>query len=122
MDYESDDSFVVADGESEVMQDDSEDGFEPLREAGKPRDRPKRQLGPPITIDEKLEELNSIHRAVVEDFLIHAKKKCKEVSLEGPRTVLLFGLIMVDSHPKWSSRTTLHRRCSERNGYQFPCR
>ena len=81
-DDDSDDNFIVADDELEESQDDSEDGFEPLREAGKSRNNTKRQLGPPITMDEKLEELNSIHLAVVEDFLIYAKKKCKEVSLE----------------------------------------
>ena len=81
--YGPDDHFIVADEEMEETQDDSEDGFEPVREATKPRTRTKRQLGPPITIDEKLEGLNSIHKAVVEDFLIHAKRKCKEVSLKG---------------------------------------
>lgn len=82
----SDEDFVVADDEMEEAQDDSEDGFEPLREAGTTRSTGKRQLGPPITTDEKLKSLNSIHLAVVEDFLFHAKKQSKKVSLRAEFT------------------------------------
>lgn len=78
--YSLDDDFVVPDGE-EASDDASDYGFEPMREAGKPRRVIKKQLGPPITIDEKLENLNQIHRAVVEDFLIRAKEESKKVSL-----------------------------------------
>ena len=79
-DYGTNDNVVVPDGE-EGTCDESNDGFEPLREAGKPRKRSKRTLGPPILIDEQLDRLNIIHRAVVEDFFDHAKKKCTDVSL-----------------------------------------
>ena len=42
-DYPTDNLFVV--GNDELSGEDSEDGFEPLREAGKPRSLAKRQLG-----------------------------------------------------------------------------
>lgn len=62
-------------------EDDSDDGFEPLREAGKPRSPTKRQLGPPITIDEKIARLNDMHQSIVEGFLIAAKKQSEDVSI-----------------------------------------
>ncbi len=78
--YSIDDDFVVPDDE-EVSPAESDDGFEPLREVGKSRPVSKKHPGPPITVDEKMEGLNSIHRAVVEDFLIQAKEESKKVSL-----------------------------------------
>ena len=67
------DDFVVSD-------DEESDGFEPVRKAGKPRITRKRQLGPPITTDQKLEKLNSIHRLVVDDFVGQAKEESARVS------------------------------------------
>lgn len=61
-------------------EDESEDGFGPIREKGQPRSVSKRPLGPPITIDEKLEMLNDIHRMVVEGFLTNAKELSQSVS------------------------------------------
>ena len=69
------------DDPSETEDNSSDDVLGPIREAGKPQRSKKRQLGPPITIDEKLEKLNSTHRIVVEDFLIRANKASKDVSL-----------------------------------------
>lgn len=77
------DNFVISDDEaynSEENDEEEEEGFEPIREAGKPQ-RTTRQLGPPITTDEKLERLNPTHRMVVEDFVIHAKNLSENVSL-----------------------------------------
>ena len=62
-------------------EDESEDGFAPIRVRRQPRNASRRSLGPPITIDEKLERLNDIHRMVVEDFLSNAKELSQKVSL-----------------------------------------
>jgi bloom syndrome protein len=36
-------------------------------------------VGPPITIDQKMERLDHLHRAVVEDFEVTAKRYLQEV-------------------------------------------
>lgn len=78
------DDFVVDDDDDEgpllETEDESEDGFGPIREKEQSQNTSKRSLGPPITIDEKLERLNSIHRMVVEDFLQNAKELSQKVS------------------------------------------
>lgn len=77
------DDFVVDDDEdglSHETDDESEDGFGPIRENGQSRSVAKTPLGPPITIDEKLERLNDIHRMVVEEFLRNAKELSQKVS------------------------------------------
>ena len=89
------DSFVVADGYtsaasrrgSRVMyrfddygDDDDDDGaFAPLPSPPPSRvnrlgKNPKRQVGPPITTDERMESLDPTHQMLVEDFMIHAKR------------------------------------------------
>jgi len=79
-----DDNFVVGDDEEdaviETTEDEFEESFEPVRVKGKPRSVTKRPLGPPITIDEKIERLNRIHQIVVEDFLNTAKQQSQKVS------------------------------------------
>lgn len=77
------DDFVVDDDEDGLLNDtddESQDGFGPIREKGRSRSVLKRPLGPPITIDDKLERLNSIHRMVVDDFLQNAKELSQKVS------------------------------------------
>ena len=78
------DDFVVDDDDEEgpllETEDESEDGFGPIREKEQSQNISKRSLGPPITIDEKLERLNSIHGMVVEDFLQSAKELSQKVS------------------------------------------
>ena len=78
----SKDDFVISDEEDafEEPDYDSEYGFEPVREQGQPQRSSKRQLGPPITTDEKIERLNNIHRMVVDDFLNNAKLLSQKVS------------------------------------------
>lgn len=66
--------------------DDESDGFEPLRVAGRPRNDTGHEVGPPITIDQKMERLDHLHRAVVEDFEVTAKRYLQEVR---PHRVLL---------------------------------
>ncbi|KAJ5550165.1 hypothetical protein N7461_004863 [Penicillium sp. DV-2018c] len=55
------------------LSDDDSDGFEPVRVTGKPRRAKTHQMGPPITSDQKLDQLDHMHRVVVEDFQEHAK-------------------------------------------------
>ena len=76
------DDFVDDDDDAPLFETDneSEDGFAPIREKEQSRTGSKRALGPPITIDEKLERLNTIHRMVVEDFLQNAKELSQKVS------------------------------------------
>lgn len=77
------DDFVVADDDDGApfgTDSESEDGFGPIMGKEQSRSLSKRALGPPITIDEKLERLNAIHRMVVEDFLQNAKELSQKVS------------------------------------------
>lgn len=72
---------MVSDNDFQESEEDSEDQFESIREAGiSPRSK-KRKLGPPITIDEKLERLNETHRIVIEEFLLYAKRESDNVCL-----------------------------------------
>lgn len=63
--------------------DDDSDGFEPIRVVGKQRRDNTRELGPPITSDQRMDQLDHLHRAVVEDFEVTAKRYLQEVSLAG---------------------------------------
>lgn len=70
--------------------DDESDGFEPIRVVGKQRRENARELGPPITSDQRMDQLDHLHRAVVEDFEVTAKRYLQDVScrkLIGPAGV-----------------------------------
>ena len=70
--------------EDDYSDDDKDsDGFERIRVAGKPNREKKRKLGPPITGDGKLDNLDPLHLMVVEDFMAYAKEECQKVSLLG---------------------------------------
>jgi bloom syndrome protein len=56
--------------------------FEPIRDRGIPPRETKRQLGPPITDDEKLARLNPTHRHVLDDFMGNAKKESSTIMLQ----------------------------------------
>lgn len=60
--------------------DDDSDGFEPIRVAGRTGNQSTREMGPPITSDQRLDRLDHLHRAVVEDFEVTAKRYLQEVS------------------------------------------
>lgn len=73
------DTFIVSDPEDEDYaeyneSDDEDDAFEPIRTTTNSRSR-KRELGPPITTDAALEDLNEIHQDVLHNFVDEAKKK-----------------------------------------------
>lgn len=61
--------------------EDESDGFEPIRVVGKERRENARELGPPITNDQKMDQLDHLHRAVVEDFEVTAKRFLQDVKL-----------------------------------------
>ena len=94
------DNFVVSDAEDQSFKGSDEDeevAFEPIRKAGKRQTPRKRQLGPPVTTDEKLDRLNETHRMVVDDFVINAKKECEKVSRKirlQKRMLLIFQLLI----------------------------
>lgn len=56
------------------------DGFEPIRVAGRESRRRERQVGPPITEDTRLAELDETRRMLVDDFVTNAKSLCQQVS------------------------------------------
>lgn len=65
--------------EEDSSDDSGSDGFEPLRVAGKRPREQTNQLGPPITRDQKMDQLDHLHRAVVEDFEVTAKRFLQDV-------------------------------------------
>lgn len=54
--------------------DDSDDAFEPVKKSAPRRTRHAAELGPPITTDNRMDEINEVHRDVVENFVTEAKK------------------------------------------------
>lgn len=81
--YEND-SFVVPDGD--VTEDDD---FRPIREGKQRRLEPSRRkpLGNPITQDHRMEEINEIHKDVIDHFLGEAKRICQDIQMKkGLRT------------------------------------
>lgn len=68
----------------EDSNDEDEDisSFAPVRDRGGPVPSRQRQIGPPITIDKKLERLNPTHRHIVEDFVDHAKKQSRTIMMQ----------------------------------------
>ena len=72
------DGFVLSDNE-DASADDESDGFEPIKEAGRTRKQRGSRIGPPITTDSKLEQLDDLHRDVVENFVIEAERLGQKV-------------------------------------------
>ena len=73
------DDFVVGDGDEEEDDDDEDDGFEPVRVAGKQRRSRRPEIGPPITRDTRLDELDETHQMIVDDFMATAQKESKKL-------------------------------------------
>lgn len=67
----------------QVVESDSEgdSDFEPIRQAGRAKATKKRSLGPPITIDEKLANLDDMHRHILDDFVEKARKAVKKIMM-----------------------------------------
>ena len=77
------DGFVTSD-DDEYMDEADEDseGFEPVRRAGVTLAPRKRQLGPPITTDEKMASLNELHKDIVAMFVQEAERICNDIHLK----------------------------------------
>ncbi|KAH7085382.1 hypothetical protein BKA63DRAFT_458851 [Paraphoma chrysanthemicola] len=69
------DGFVVAD-------DHFDDGFAPIREAKSSKARKTKALGAPITVDERMAELDDEQQCILIDFVTGAKSKRKEIMLQ----------------------------------------
>ena len=83
----ADDGFVVSDDQSSTAESSGTDYFEPVRNSENTRSRGRPPLGPPITVDESMGQLDDIHRMVVEDFVRVAKVEGEKVSIY--HTILL---------------------------------
>lgn len=60
--------------------DDDQDDFEPVRGAAAPqKTHKKRDLGMPITMDERMDALDMIHRDVVDNFVEEGKRECQKI-------------------------------------------
>ncbi|KAL4768787.1 hypothetical protein BDW60DRAFT_225487 [Aspergillus nidulans var. acristatus] len=58
------------------------DGFEKVRIAGREERKKKIIPGPPITQGDRFDQLDHLHRAVAEDFMVYAKNYCQEVVMD----------------------------------------
>lgn len=67
------------DGSYYESEDEFEDPCQPTSGSRTPPMRQKKRLGPPITIDDKIQRLDRIHRYAVEDFMVHATNECRKV-------------------------------------------
>jgi bloom syndrome protein len=65
--------------DSFLVDDEDDDDFVPLREAGKTKQKKSRELGPPITKDVTMDRLSSAHRELVEDFVDNAKEEGRKI-------------------------------------------
>lgn len=72
------DSFVISDPDDDY-EDEEEDIFEPIRTTTAPHSRKQRELGPPITTDEKLAGLSVMHQLIVEGFVEEAKVEAQKI-------------------------------------------
>ncbi|KAL4895097.1 hypothetical protein BDV59DRAFT_159798 [Aspergillus ambiguus] len=58
------------------------EGFEPVRIAGQPKRNKRHVPGPPITQDHRFDQLDPLHKAVAEDFMVYAKNYCQDLVLK----------------------------------------
>ena len=73
--------FVIPDEYNSDYEDsDDTEAFEPVRVKGTATKSSKRALSARITTDQEMAALNPIHRDIVEQFLILAKKESEEVN------------------------------------------
>ncbi|PYH37379.1 RecQ family helicase MusN [Aspergillus neoniger CBS 115656] len=75
--------FRYQGGAGDTTDDDADsDGFERIRIAGKPAQEKRRTPGPPITQDRRFEQLDPLHKAVAEDFMVYAKNYCQDLVMQ----------------------------------------
>ncbi|EEH11469.1 RecQ family helicase MusN [Histoplasma capsulatum G186AR] len=67
----------------DVLEDEDEsDGFEPIRDAGLQRRSSGRDLGPPITNDGKISQLDPLQSIIVDEFMFYAKNTCHDIMMK----------------------------------------
>lgn len=88
------------------------DGFERIRIAGKPNRSKKSTVGPPITNDIRMKELDPSHRLIVEEFVRQAKEECDTVCRSWPPKSRYLILCMLRSRWRRISETNLSRTLS----------
>ncbi|OAX79547.1 hypothetical protein ACJ72_06134 [Emergomyces africanus] len=70
-------------GQDSLEKDDDEsDGFEPIRDAGLHGRSYDNDLGPPITDDGKLSQLDPLQTIMIDEFMFYAKKTCDEIMMK----------------------------------------
>ncbi|KAL4921543.1 hypothetical protein BDW62DRAFT_130314 [Aspergillus aurantiobrunneus] len=70
----------TADAESD--SDSDSDGFEKIRVGGRKERKQKNLPGPPIAQDHRFDQLDPLHKAVAEDFMVYAKNYCQNVVIQ----------------------------------------
>ena len=116
----ADDGFVGSDDQRSTTESSDTDYFEPVRDSRNTQSRGRPPLGPPITVDESMRQLDDIHRMVVEDFVRVAKVEGEKVY---PTRVLKIGsrlTSMIDSKHQKSSSAAIHRYALSADGHSFP--
>ncbi|THC95975.1 hypothetical protein EYZ11_004522 [Aspergillus tanneri] len=58
------------------------DGFEQIRIPGKQQGSKKHTPGPPITQDQRFNQLDPLHKTIAEDFMVYAKNHCQDLVLK----------------------------------------
>ena len=106
-------------GHLSAAEDDDSDGFESIRIAGRPNPRKTPVVGPPITDDRKLVNLDGLHQLVLDDFLGRAKTLCHSVC-SFPTTLQAILTGQADHDGEGSSNTTILGQHSARDGHPFP--
>ncbi|KAL1956538.1 hypothetical protein VTO42DRAFT_7102 [Malbranchea cinnamomea] len=64
-----------------VDEDEDTDGFQPIREAGKPLRSSRRAIGPPITSDRIRQNYDDPRQIISDDFAVNAKKECRKIMI-----------------------------------------
>ncbi|KAL4936111.1 hypothetical protein BDV06DRAFT_228205 [Aspergillus oleicola] len=67
---------------AESDSDMDSDGFEPIRVPGREERKEMNAPGPPITQDHRFDQLDPLHKAVAEDFMVYAKNYCQDVVMQ----------------------------------------
>ncbi|KAL4955948.1 hypothetical protein BDW69DRAFT_182026 [Aspergillus filifer] len=92
---------------AESDSDMDSDGFEPIRVPGREERKENSTPGPPITQDHRFDQLDPLHKAVAEDFMVYAKNYCQDVAMQKnlrnqPFTdTILREMVMVFPQDKW---------------------
>lgn len=68
--------------DSSEDEEDQDEGFAPIKDFGIPRAQKKSRMGPPITKDRKMGQLNDVHRQVLDVFIADARNAITRIMFE----------------------------------------